>query len=486
MRSRLIRRLRAVSVAVLMTSVVATGAASPTDAADPTVTMTLSVAPNPAAFMSSIVLTGTVAPSSGSPQNVRVHMEQTDGVWNGGTCTPVEVCSVGASWVEWSLPSVTSKITVTFETGAQPGATWRFYDDTDGVGCTGTCPPSVKLGVPHVVASATYTPTTPVIAGTTLHITPKAVSNVDSLSGYMIVSVPSGVDPPTNLPPGAVWNPVGSQVEMFQTLTPSGEFTFDVLVNAPNGSTLTFHPFFIDSAPGSTESSQPLAIKVGPDSTPPVTTPPTQSFATNTALSSGRLPVRLAWTGSDAFSGVDRYELRQQTDGGAWAAPVSMGAVTATYRYLRHGHTYRFGVRAIDRAGNVSVWKYGSTFRLDGYSESSAANRYAGTWTLSSSATAYWGGKAKSSSRVGAQLSRSFTGRTIAWLGLRGPTRGKARVYINGTLVATVDLYASTNQPQRIVFTRTWSTSATRSIVVRVVGTAGRPRVDIDGLFVIR
>ncbi|HEX7347171.1 MAG TPA: hypothetical protein VF253_10305, partial [Candidatus Limnocylindrales bacterium] len=118
MRSDLIRRVRRLFLAALVTSVVVAGAAPPTAAAEPTVTMTLKVAPNPAAYMSAIVLTGTVAPSSGTPRNIRVHMEQSGGVWNGGTCTPVEVCSVGASWVEWLFPSVTSKITVTFETGA--------------------------------------------------------------------------------------------------------------------------------------------------------------------------------------------------------------------------------------------------------------------------------------------------------------------------------------------------------------------------------
>jgi hypothetical protein len=51
-------------------------------------------------------------------------------------------------------------------------------------------------------------------------------------------------------------------------------------------------------------------------------------------------------------------------------------------------------------------------------------------------------------------------------------------------LLATVDLYSATQQSQRVVWGGVWSTSATRTITIKVLATAGRPRVDVDGFFV--
>jgi hypothetical protein len=59
-------------------------------------------------------------------------------------------------------------------------------------------------------------------------------------------------------------------------------------------------------------------------------------------------------------------------------------------------------------------------------------------------------------------------------------------VYIDGVKVLTVDTYASTAQARRIVWSMTWPTSATRTILIRVAGTANRPAVSLDGLIITR
>ena len=82
--------------------------------------------------------------------------------------------------------------------------------------------------------------------------------------------------------------------------------------------------------------------------------------------------------------------------------------------------------------------------------------------------------------RRGAEL----LGRTVELVSRTGPARGKARIYVNGVLKATVDLYAASYQNQRVVWTASWSSTAKRTITVRVVGTSGRPRVDLDAFVV--
>jgi hypothetical protein len=219
------------------------------------------------------------------------------------------------------------------------------------------------------------------------------------------------------------------------------------------------------------------------DTTPPTVTAPTWRFVTGTAISSGRTTVRLGWTGSDAGSGIAHYELVQQTDGGTWSSVSPTLTSPSLDRALAHGHSYRFRVRAVDGAGNASGWVSGPTFRVTHYGETSSRLRYTGSWAITRS-SAFWGGQAKASSSAGARATISVTGRSVEWVARKGPTRGKAQVYVNGVLKATVDLYASTYQNQRVVWAANWSTSATRTISIRVLGTSGRPRVELDAIVV--
>jgi hypothetical protein len=93
----------------------------------------------------------------------------------------------------------------------------------------------------------------------------------------------------------------------------------------------------------------------------------------------------------------------------------------------------------------------------------------------------YWGGADRFATARGATATIRLTGRSFAWVASRGPSRGTARVYVNGVLAKTVNLHASTVSKRRVVFATSWSTSATRTITIRVMGTAGHPRVDLDG-----
>jgi hypothetical protein len=219
------------------------------------------------------------------------------------------------------------------------------------------------------------------------------------------------------------------------------------------------------------------------DRTPPTAASPKTSLTAGSSMSAGRVPVGFAWSGSAAPSGMDHYVWSVQTDGGAWSSPVAVTGSSVT-RPLASGHTYRFRVQPVDKAGNTGAWSYGSTFKLTGVSQSSSAVHYLGRWSSSTSTSTWWGGTAKSSSTKGATVSYRFTGRSIAWIGLKATTRGKANVYINGVLKATVNLYSATTRKQVVVWSVNYATSATRTITIKVLGTSGRPRVDIDGFIV--
>ena len=113
------------------------------------------------------------------------------------------------------------------------------------------------------------------------------------------------------------------------------------------------------------------------------------------------------------------------------------------------------------------------------YAETNPAVVYTGAWA-SASHRRYAGQAVKYATKAGAKATFAFTGTKILWYGPVGPTRGQAKVYIDGAYVKTVNLRASTFTARRIVFAKGWSTAARHTLVIQVVGTAGHPMVAID------
>jgi hypothetical protein len=217
------------------------------------------------------------------------------------------------------------------------------------------------------------------------------------------------------------------------------------------------------------------------DTVDPTATAPGRAIIAGAPLSSDRVMVRVSWHGSDTRSGVARFDLERSKDGGSWGTRASTSSTTRDVA-LEGGHTYRYRVRAIDKAGNVGSWVAGSTFRVKRYSEASAT--YKGSWSPAHS-SAFLGDAAKWSSTAGARLRFTVTGRSFGWLSDLGPARGRVAIYVNGDYKATVDLYAATPLGEVIAWSKTWSTSATRVVEIRVLSTPGRQRVDVDGFWVL-
>jgi hypothetical protein len=86
----------------------------------------------------------------------------------------------------------------------------------------------------------------------------------------------------------------------------------------------------------------------------------------------------------------------------------------------------------------------------------------------------------------GASVSYTFTGRAVAIVTTKSATRGKANVYLDGVLVVTVDPYSATTAYRSVVWTKTWASAGTHTVKIVVVGTSGRPRLDIDAMAVIK
>ena len=95
----------------------------------------------------------------------------------------------------------------------------------------------------------------------------------------------------------------------------------------------------------------------------------------------------------------------------------------------------------------------------------------------------YLGGKAISSRDALARARFQFTN-GVSWIGPVGPTRGKAKVYIDGKYAKTVDTYSSVFRPTRVLFKATFGSVRSRRLTIAVMGTKGHAMVAIDAIVV--
>ncbi len=221
------------------------------------------------------------------------------------------------------------------------------------------------------------------------------------------------------------------------------------------------------------------------DSSAPTTTTPKASLRANTTLNGTMSRVTLTWTGTDVGpSGVKSYDVRRSRDGRAFQTIASGLASPSLVWSVEPGHTYRFQVRARDKAGNVGAWKTGPLLKPALVQQSSSAIAYGGS-TKTTSFSPYSGGTQRSLGAAGASATYTTTARSISFVTTKGATRGSAKVYVDGVLVATLDLTSDTSTYRFVAFSKTWSSVGTHTIRIVSVGTPV-PRVDIDAFSVIR
>ena len=194
---------------------------------------------------------------------------------------------------------------------------------------------------------------------------------------------------------------------------------------------------------------------------------------------------RISWRGADTGgSGLARYQLQRQVGHGQWRDVSLQGIRATSFRFrLPDRPDVRFRVRAIDGDGNRSAWRVGAT--IDGRLVQSQRASLTGPWRALVKHAAS-GGTSRYAIRKGARATFRFTGRSIAIVAPTGPGRGKARIIIDGKRVAVIDLGRGRHSQRRLVWATTWSTSGRHTLRIQVLGTHGRPRVDLDAFLVMR
>jgi hypothetical protein len=237
------------------------------------------------------------------------------------------------------------------------------------------------------------------------------------------------------------------------------------------------------------------------DETAPVAKAPAHSLSATSSLGTSTttdsVPVKLTWSATDntGGSGIASYQLQQSVDGGAYTTVTLPSAATTNISpSLTPTKTYRFRVAAKDKAGNASAWSYGPSFKVNAYQESSSSIVDTGTWTTSALSGAY-GGSVQYASASGRNATFTVPAGTknVEWVTTKASDRGQAQVWLDGiqldgnsSLTGTqpFELYSSSTQLRRAVFSKAVDSATTHKLEVRVLGqkntSSTGTRVDID------
>jgi len=217
-------------------------------------------------------------------------------------------------------------------------------------------------------------------------------------------------------------------------------------------------------------------LTVAADRTAPSVSGPRLSITTGQQIGTD-VAVKVSFPATDGGTGIASTAAAERVDG-SWRSISLAGptAMSATRRLAFH-HAYLHRATVTDRSGNATT-RDGPLVMPRAVSELSGS--YGGHWGSVKTSSA-WGGALRYSATRSSTVTFRFTGRSVGWVSLKAPSRGQASVYVDGHYAAKVDLRSGSVTGRLVVFSKSWSSAGTHTVKIVVLGTAGRPRVDVDG-----
>jgi len=135
---------------------------------------------------------------------------------------------------------------------------------------------------------------------------------------------------------------------------------------------------------------------------------------------------------------------------------------------------YTLKVAVQDRAGGLNSTTTAFTVRngTTRIEETDSAITYSGTWMQGNRGRAWSGGSAAVANLTAehAQATVRFSGTGVTWIGFRGPQAGIANVYLDGTQVATMDLFESVEHVQAVAYKVTGLAPGPHTLIVEATG----------------
>src|SRR5262245_50650958 len=113
------------------------------------------------------------------------------------------------------------------------------------------------------------------------------------------------------------------------------------------------------------------------------------------------------------------------------------------------------GVSAGTNNGRILLSRWNEKSDVTVQQDTSGKLSYRGDW-FNAYYPDYLRGQVSATDEAGASVSLRFRGAAVSWIGPTGPTRGTAKVFIDGEFVTTVDLWTAAFRPTRVLFKKVW------------------------------
>lgn len=185
-------------------------------------------------------------------------------------------------------------------------------------------------------------------------------------------------------------------------------------------------------------------------------------------------PIQVQWSATGC-----EYQVYRSTNGGEF----SYITTTTQTRYVQQvspDNRYQFRVIPNDCADNYGTPGYSRDTYVQ-VQPDTLATLYGPNWARAYSDSTL-GGSHVVNSRKGSYAHYHDCYNNLALVATKGPRGGVAKVYVDGVLASTVNLYSSTTKYRQMVF-KTYSTSAAyRSVkIVNASTSSTRNKISIDG-----
>jgi len=348
--------------------------------------------------------------------------------------------------------------TLDWKWSTDPDSTHEHLLDVSKLGPLGTF--NVGVGSSNVTGEAGGTMNVP--------ITLTRSSTFFERVKFTVTNLPAGWTAPLSSPSLIGWTSNSTLMHVNIPLgTPLGRYTLQVVGTNQGRSDSVNVPITI--------------VSDNPTANPPA------AFLTYGVKLTTAVPIRISWpAATDPSSTIGAYQLQTSVNGGAYGNTVALDGATTTWLQpvAVNGTTYRYQVRAQDTAGNWSPWVQAlATIRVSAVDDRSSSVVYSGSWTRTLYTYA-WNGTITRSAHVGARATLTFSGRGIAIVAPRTPTRGSIDVYLDGALIKTISLKTSPALTRQVIITRGWTTVGTHTIALRVHGGSPSSLVEFDTFLV--
>jgi hypothetical protein len=211
------------------------------------------------------------------------------------------------------------------------------------------------------------------------------------------------------------------------------------------------------------------------DDQPPSVTFGVWRYTVGTALSdatpAARVPITITWRQSDSDGIVEQQGYFDDSQGfhdeySNYPQPGDppYGSFPTT---MPANGSATFNLQSIDGADNVGSANSSHRSRL----VQQGTFTRSGAWR-SGTDSRFSGGYAIISTHAGDSAAVRFTGSSFALVTRTGPSAGRARIYLDGTQVATIDTRSATTTFRVLSFQRQWASPGTHTVRVVAVSTA--------------